>query len=169
MGKKHFRSETVPSYPTQTLRFGTQGTPRNSTEVGKAIKLAGESGAVLCALGDPIDGRIESVETATADGFTIIGAQRRGDMFATAEGSQATGTGNLAIGDYVVCGTPVAEGVQQVGYMKVRKATAQVGAQAPTQADIQYLLGGAWKVASLCGGTGTPGSTVLLERAFLAN
>lgn len=176
MGKKYFRGETVPSSPAQTMRFGTQNTLRDTKEVGKFVKLSGDSGCVLCALGDPIDGRISSVDAAPADGWTIVGVQRRDDMIVTADGSQAAGTGNLAVGDFVVCGTVVAEGTALPAtgttLAKVRKATAQptAGADvAAVNAALTYMLGGAWKVVSLLGGNGSPGTNVLIERAFLAN
>lgn len=177
MARKYFRGETVPSSPAQTLRFGVQGTLRDTKENGKAIKLAGDSGCVLCVVGDPIDGFITSVEPASSDGYTIVGVQRRDDKYVIADGAQADGTGTLAVGDYVVCGTPVAEGTSFAltgsgpnTYQKVRKATAQPGVAAPDAAQINYLLKGAWKVVSLLeSGTGAVGTRILIERAFLAN
>ena len=71
----------------------------------------------------------------------------------TLDGLQATpGTGAIALGDYVVCGTVVAKGTSLAGaYPKVCKATTQTG---------MYF---AWRVVSLDGTTAV-GQTALIER-----
>lgn len=151
-------------------------------DVNKALKLVADSRYALCALGDKIDAFVSSVDTATADGYSTGGIfnQAGHRMYAEAEGSEAAGTGALAVGDYVVCGTPEALGTA-VGDNgpKVRKATNQPGTAvtvaAATVADIntalaavadqQKVANAGWRVVSLCSaGTGAVGTKVLIER-----
>jgi hypothetical protein len=69
------------------------------------------------------------------------------------DGSQAAGTGAIAIGDYVVAGAVVAKGTGLSGYPKVRKATSQTPGPF------------AWRVVSLgTAGTGAVGTVGVIER-----
>lgn len=122
-------------------------------EIGKFVKLIGDSQYNLCAAGDQIEGRIAAVETYTADDYSIGSVQEEGRIRVTLDGLQATpGTGAIAVGDYVVCGTPVAKGTSLNGaYPKVCKATAQTG---------MYF---AWRVVSLDGTTAV-GQTGVIAR-----
>jgi hypothetical protein len=173
MARNYFRGETVPSSPTVTSRLGASGVPYKDTEIGKFVKIGTlDSQHVLCAVGDLIDGYIAGVEAATSNGFGIGAVQRKDAKYVTFDGSQAAGTGALALGDYVVCGTPVALNTGLAGvYAKVRKATIQpgvtaaaaVGDVAPMLAMTPYL----WRVVSLgSAGTGAVGTTGLIERAI---
>jgi hypothetical protein len=177
MARKFHRAETVPSSPAITTRLGAQGAPYKDTEIGKLVKVSGE-GHVLCALGDQIDGQIVGVEAATSDGFGIGSVNRRDMIRVRAEGSQAAGTGNLVVGDQVVCGTAVAKdsviggGGVGMALPQVRKSTVQVGSGAPadlTAVGAQLALvasGNIWRVSSLLGGDGSPGTEVMIERVF---
>lgn len=136
--------------PAQTARMQTGVTDK---DVGKAVKLTAESQYTLCAMGDQIEGFIAAVETATMDGF-VIGSvagtpgTRKEVVF---EGTQAAGTGTIAIGTRVVCGTPAAAGT--AGPLRVRSATTQTG--------MDYV----WRVVSLgSAGTGAVGTTGIIER-----
>jgi hypothetical protein len=151
---------------------GVPGTGGSMTflEESKFVKLVGESQYDLCASGDVIEGQIVSVEAATSDGWTIGGIKENKEIYATANGLQATeGTGNLAVGDYVVAGTQDAKGVAMTtAYPKVLKATQQLGA---TPADLagaaaqMKLSAHAWRVVSLGqAGTGAPGTTIVITR-----
>lgn len=122
-------------------------------EIGKFVKLVGDSQYNLCAAGDQIEGRIAAVETYTADDYSIGSVQAEGFIRVTLDGLQATpGTGAIAVGDYVVCGTPVAKGTSLNGaYPKVCKATTQTG---------MYF---AWRVVSLDGTTAV-GQTGVIAR-----
>lgn len=119
-----------------TARLGSGGifaTPANAytdKEIGKFVKMSGDSAFSLCAVGDPIEGYISAVETYTADDFSIGTVTKSGRKRVLLDGSQAAGTGSIAIGDYVVCGTPVAQGtgLTITTPPKVRKATNQPGA-----------------------------------------
>jgi hypothetical protein len=99
-------------------------------EIGKFVKLSGDSAYVLCAVGDPIQAVITAVETYNADDFSIGSVDATGRKRVLLDGSEAAGTGSIAIGDYVVAGTPVAKdtALTITTPPKVRKATNQPGA-----------------------------------------
>jgi hypothetical protein len=140
-----------------TARLGDSTTPATSpladADVGKFVKLIGDSQYGLCAVGNEIEGVMNSVNTATADGYAIGGVQADGRVKVTLDGLQATpGTGVIAVGDFVVAGTPVARATALGGaYPKVCKATAAGGAMI-------YK----WRVVSLDGTTAV-GQTGLIE------
>ena len=73
---------------------------------------------------------ITAVESYTADDFSLGSVGQRGRKRVLLDGSEAAGTGSIAIGDYVVCGTPVAKDTALTSTTppKVRKATQQPGA-----------------------------------------
>lgn len=123
--------ETIYSEKVKTVRLGTTGAGNQygHEEVGKAVKLSGESAYVLCAAGDPIEGIVSSSNypnQGTVDGFAIGGIISTGYKEVTFDGLQATpGTGVVAIGDYVLTGTVVAKGTALTAALKVTKATSQ--------------------------------------------
>lgn len=155
----------------KTARFGSAAGSANfltSADVGKAVKLVANSQYDLCAVGDRIEGIITSVEGAPLDNFSV-GSFRDEDYVAvTFEGSQAAGTGAIAIGDFVVAGTPVARGTAQSTPLKVRKATNQPGttpADLTAAGDQIRISQFAWRVVSLGNaGTGAVGTTGVIER-----
>lgn len=140
-----------------TARLGdstTAGTNLLSdADVGKFVKMIGDSQYGLCAVGNEIEGVMNTVNTATADGYAIGGVQKEGRVAVTLDGLQATpGTGVIAVGDYVVAGTVVARGTSLSGAKpKVCKATAAGSA-----------LNFKWRVVSLDGTTAV-GQTGLIE------
>lgn len=123
--------ETIYSEKVKTVRLGTTGAGNQYgyEEIGKAVKLSGESAYVLCAAGDPIEGIVSSSnypDQGTVDGFAIGGIISTGYKEVTFDGLQATpGTGVVAIGDYVLTGTVVAKGTALTAALKVTKATSQ--------------------------------------------
>lgn len=156
---KFIFTELVDDNEVVTARLGAgTGTANNLTdaEVGKFVKLAGESRYDLVAVGNEIEGRIVALEVATQDGFTLGSVQTEGRFNVTFDGLQATpGTGALAIGDYVVAGTPAAKGtaLPLIGSAKVCKATAAGN-----------TLNFKWRVVSLgSAGTGAVGTAGLIE------
>ena len=165
--------EVIASTDALTVRLGASGSSNNYTdkEKGKLVKLAGDSQYSLCAAGDLIEGYIVAVEGATADGFTIGAVCEEGYKAATFDGLQATpGTGTVAVGDYVVCGTVVAKDTALTVNVpaKVCKATVQFGATpadlAAAGAQIKASLF-AWRVVSLgSAGTGAVGTSGVIER-----
>ena len=138
-----------------TARLGAGSGSANyvtDVEIGKPVKLVGDSQYGLCAAGDQIEGYIAAVETYTADDFSIGSVQLAGRKRVTLDGLQATpGTGTCAVGDYVVAGTAVAKGTALTVPMKVCKATTQTG---------MYF---AWRIVSL-EGTGAVGQIAVIER-----
>lgn len=173
MARAFYRTETAPSAAAITTRLGAVSTAFPDTEIGKFVKPSGESGYVLCAVGDLIDGYVSSVSSdkGTSAGFVLGSVQRRECKSVTFDGSQAAGTGAIALGDAVVAGTPVAQGTAlTIGTVaKVRKATLQPHVTAPAAlADVpthinasQYM----WKVISLgTVGTGAVGTIGVIER-----
>lgn len=163
MARKFFRGEILPSTAALTVRLGVQNTPYKDVEMGKFVKLGtADSQFVLCATGDNIGGYITSISQATSDGYSIGGIQEEDSKFAIADGSQVAGTGVLAIGDFVVCGTAVAQGTGLGNtYAKVRKSTLQA-------ADAGFIAAypNLWRVVSLgVVGTGAVGTQVLIEHA----
>ena len=97
-----------------TARFGNANGSANyfkDAEVGKFVKLAGDSRYTLCAQGDTIEGYVSSIESASSDDFSIGAYADEGRVEVMFDGLQATaGVGVLAVGDWVVCGTVVALG-----------------------------------------------------------
>ncbi len=138
-----------------TARLGAGSGSANyvtDIEIGKPVKMVGDSQYGLCAAGDQIEGYIAAVETYTADDFSIGSVQFEGRKRVTLDGLQATpGTGTCAIGDYVVAGTAVAKGTALTVPMKVCKATTQTG------------MDFAWRIVSL-EGTGAVGQIAVIER-----
>lgn len=114
-----------------TVRLGTAaGDIHKDVDVGRFKKLVGESRYGDVAAGNDIEGLLISVESATQDGYSLGTIQQEGRIEVVLNGLQATeGTGTIAIGDYVLAGTPVARGVAQVkGAPFVVKATTQATA-----------------------------------------
>jgi hypothetical protein len=100
----------------------------------------------------------------------VMGVERGARMNVTADGSQAAGTGALAVGDFVVAGTIAALGtaVASTG-PKVRKATFQpFSAEAAALTDVNDMIKNGlfgWRVVSLgTVGTGAVGTQVVIER-----
>lgn len=146
---------------------GNQWTGQN--ELGKFVKLAGDSRFDLCAAGNPIEGIVLSTEAATLDNYTIGSVQVDGRVAVTFDGLEATpGTGVVAIGDYVVTGTAVAKGTALAAAAKVTKATVQPGAVMASLTEagrLGAIVAYAWRVVSLgSAGSGAVGTTGLIER-----
>lgn len=118
-------------------------------EVGKLVKLVGANRYALCAAGDAIEGRITSIEVGRNDDYSFGGVAVTGKFREVVlDGLQATpGTGVVAIGDYVVCGSVVAQGTALTTQAKTCKATDQAAAKSGPFA---------WRVVSI-GATGADG------------
>lgn len=123
--------EDVTAFIPARLGTGATSATRLADEdVGKFVKFVGDSRYALCDAGDPIGGQMQAVETATQDGYAIgtVNVGGRSLLSAICDGLQATaGTGTIAVGDYVVCGTVVAAGTALTTTTgpKVCKATVQ--------------------------------------------
>lgn len=159
---KFLITETVgTTSKTRRLGAGTGAAQRlDDKDVGKIVKVAGESRMDLTTTGDAIEGFVTSVETATLDGFSYGGVMDcpSGTVKAVVfDGAQADGTGALAIGDFVVSGPQEAkQTAMATSYAKVRKATDQAAAKA---------TGFAWRVVSLgTAASGAVGTVGMIER-----
>lgn len=187
MSKAHYITPTVPQAAASAVRLGQTSGVFTTVDEGKLVKLTAESRYELCAAGDPIEGVVLAVETAPSAGYSVGSIYKEGAFFALADGLEATpGTGALAVGDYVVCGTVVARGTDLTTFPKVCKATNQPGAAvtvgvagADTAAAIKTVTDAAlakvadqitngmfgWRVASLgTAGSGAVGTTIVVER-----
>lgn len=171
---KFMISETIHSEKVKTVRLGTDtianGGGYSDKEAGKPVKFLGESRYGLCAAGDAIEGFVSSVNLGSYDGYSIGGIVSSGLKEVTFDGDQATaGTGTVAVGDYVVAGTPVAAGTALSVPPKVCKATIQPGVtEAAAAADVNDHINAAkfmWRVVSLGpAGTGAVGTVGVIER-----
>lgn len=155
---REFKIQPTAPYPTATtVALGAGNTPNDNlsnSDEGKLVKLAGDSRYALAEVGDEIEGFIVAVEQATQGGFTIGSIIDCDKQFVMFDGLEATpGTGVIAVGDYVVVGSPVAKGVKLTSAPKVVKATSQ-GTQ-------KFL----WRVVSLgAAGTGAVGTVGVIQR-----
>ena len=148
---------TVPTEDISTTRLGAGNAEANRLdyrEVGKFVKLAGESRYDLASVGNEIEGVIYAVELAPQNGYTIGSVSTEGRLFVTFDGLQGTpGTGVIAVGDFVVTGTVTAKGTALPSYPKVCKATAAGN-----------TLNFKWRVVSLgSAGTGAVGTVGVIE------
>lgn len=169
MSKLHYIAPRVPQAPARTVRLGTNAGQFNTDDVSKLVKLAAESQYNLCAAGDAIEGVIAAIESAKSGGHSIGSIFSAGAFFALADGLQATpGTGTLAVGDFVVCGTVTALNTKLPSFPKVCKATDQPFAVAATLANVGPQIKNGifgWRVVSLgTAGTGAVGTTIVVER-----
>lgn len=141
----------------QTARMGNGAgvaNPLSKADNGKFLKLVGDSQYGLCAVGNEIEAVLSVADDiAPQDGYVLGALMKNGRVAVTLDGLQATpGTGVIAVGDFVVAGTPVALNTALSGASpKVCKATAAGGA-----------LIFKWRVVSLDGTTAV-GQTGLIE------
>jgi hypothetical protein len=160
MATKFLFTELVGDYDSFTARLGAGTGSSNwlsDADVGKFVKFAGDSRYNLCAAGDDIEGHIVAVEVATQDNYTIGTVSRpEGRREVTFDGLQATpGTGTIALGEYVLCGTVVAKGTALSGPPKVVSATTQATPKSGPFACRVVSLGS--------GGVGTVGGVGIVE------
>ena len=137
---------TIHQEKIHTVRIGTVAEPLTDNDLGKPVKLIGESAYGLCADGDVIEGWLQSTNAGTQDGFKIGGICKTGYTEMKVSG------GALAIGDYVVAGANPARGTKLTGPMIVKKAAA--APEGPFFRRVESL-GDA--------GTGAVGTTVIVD------
>ena len=112
----------------------------------KAVKLGAHGNHVLCVAGDEIEGFIDSVDAATAGGFSFGGVARSNRGFRVeAQVGAGQGATSLAVGDLVVADNQLAVGT---------KGLPQVKAGAPVHHVYRVLT---------VNGTGAVGDVVVLE------
>lgn len=135
----------------------SNSTPLKDKDIGKALKLAGDSRYVVASADDEIEGVLLSVEPHTVNGGYGFGSVQKKERFVAIN---ANASAALAVGAYVVAGTQAAVGTElptiSTGTQTGVRATP-VKAGSPTK----FL----WRVVSLLGGNGAVGTTLLIERA----
>jgi hypothetical protein len=151
-----FQMKEIIGVEPITARLGVASGSANyvtDVEIGKAVKLIGDSLYNLCAAGDALEGFISSVEGYTADDFSIGSVVNDGRKRVILDGLQGTpGVGVIAVGDYVVAGSAVVKGTALTAQCpKVCKATSQAVAMHN------------WRVVSLEGTTAV-GQYATIER-----
>ena len=156
---KFLITPTTQNQIVVTARIGGNAlaTRCNDNDVGKAVKLVGDSNYGLVAAADPIEGIITSAETSIYDGFTLGGVQSKGYVDATAYGLQATaGTGVISVGQYVLAAAPAAVQVAEtLGKLRVVSATNQATAATAAFKARVVSLGPV--------GTGAVGTAIVIE------
>ncbi len=157
---KFLITPTTQNQITVTARLGgnAAGTRANDNDVGKGVKLVGDSNYGLLAAADAIEGVITSVETGIYDGYSLGGVQSKGYIDATAYGLQATpGTGAITVGQYVLAAAPAAIQVKETLSTTLRVVSATNQATAATAAFKA-------RVVSLGPvGTGAVGTAIVIE------
>ena len=157
---KFLITPTTQSERVITARVGANAANTRFTDVdvGKGVKLTGDSQYNLLSAADPIEGICTSVETGVYDGYVLGGVQTKGFVDATAYGLQATpGVGVIAIGEYVYAAAPAAVQVTETLSTTIRvvSATNQATAKA-----LPFLA----RVMSLGPvGTGAVGTAIVIE------
>lgn len=156
---KFLITPTIHSEKVVTARVGgnAAGTRATDNDVGKFVKLVGDSNYGLVSSADAVEGVITSVETGVYDGYVLGGVVAKGFVNATANGLQATaGTGTIAVGDYVLATAPTAiQTADATTPRKVVKATDQAAAKAaPFKARVVSLGSAA---------SGAVGTTIVIE------
>lgn len=114
-------------------------------DIGKAMKMGAVSNYLLCADGDELEGFMDSVDAATAGGFSFGGVAHPDPGFRVE--AKVGGATALIVGDYVVAGVQAAIGTKSLPVVKKG-----------TPANFKY------RVINLYTGAGAVGSTVLLEK-----
>lgn len=157
---KFLITPTTQNQITVTARLGGNAlaTRANDNDVGKGVKLVGDSNYGLLAATDAIEGVITSVETGIYDGYSLGGVQSKGYIDATAYGLQATpGTGAITVGQYVLAAAPAAIQVKETLSTTLRVVSATNQATAATAAFKA-------RVVSLGPvGTGAVGTAIVIE------
>ena len=157
---KFLITPTTQNQITVTARLGGNavGTRANDNDVGKGVKLVGDSNYGLLSAADAIEGVITSVETGIYDGYSLGGVQSKGYIDATAYGLQATpGVGAITVGQYVLAAAPAAIQVKETLSTTLRVVSATNQATAATAAFKA-------RVVSLGPvGTGAVGTAIVIE------
>ena len=157
---KFLITPTTQNQVTVSARIGGNAlaTRANDNDVGKAVKLIGESNYGLVAAADAIEGVVTSVETGLYDSFVLGGVQSKGYINATAYGLQATpGTGAITVGQFVLAAAQAAIQVAETLSTSLRVVSATNQATAATAAFKA-------RVVSLGPvGTGAVGTAIVIE------
>lgn len=136
---------------TSAALGASTSTPLTDKDIGKAVKLAAADNYILCADGDPIEGRVQSVETFTVNGGFGFGTVQTGDRMRAKVGS-----GTVAVRDYVLAAAQSAVGTPHTDGLPLVKKVASAFTE---------VIAFPWRVISFESGSGAVGSVVILELA----
>lgn len=133
-----------------------------SEDVGKAVKLIGDSTYGVCSTGNEIEGFVTSVELTTVNSGVNFGGVQLNKRVEVTVGSDQGGTA-MAVGDLVVAADTVTLGTNEKGKVKTGTAASQAGSTpfAYTERTPNTYL---WRCISISSGTGVAGDTVVIER-----
>lgn len=98
MAKFSYGEHLTTAEAVVSAKLGTSEAKLTDADVGKPVKLTGDSTYGLCSDGDAVEGFVRSVEPFTVEGTSFGGVQI--SQFKT-----VTVYGAIAIGDYVVAET----------------------------------------------------------------
>ena len=154
-------SQTVNS-PLANIRTAALGASAGATldqkDIGKTLKLVAGDKYVPCSDGDPFDGVLVSMDSGGGtvnSGYNVGGVQLDQEMEATVVANQS---GQVAVGDFLVAGTPLAIGTE--GLAQVKKMTLPTDATTLAAAFGKPL----WKVITILSGNGSAGDKILMGR-----
>jgi hypothetical protein len=155
-----FKFRQLVNSPLANIRTAKLGvnaaTTLGSVDVGKSVKLDDEDNYVVCADGDYIDGIVVAVSSGGTVGLANLGSvQLNREIQVQVAANQS---GNVAVGEFLVAGTPLAIGV--AGLAQVKNIAAPANEAALVLAYGQPN----WRVLSIVSGTGAAGDTILMER-----
>lgn len=150
MGQTHKFTETVTAALKNTsAALGvSSGAKFVEADKDKAVKLAANDNYVLCAVDDPIEGFVNSLEAWTVNNGFSFGTVQTGDR----KRVQVAAGQTLAVGAFVVAAAQVALGTVGLAQVKAAANLAAAGAFP-------------WRVISLESGVGTAGAIVVIELA----
>jgi len=131
-------------------------------DVGQAVKLSTADNYVQCVDDDELEGVVVSMETVTVNsGYSLGSVQRNKRMEAQVASNEG---GTMAVGDHIVCGTPIALGTANgKPQVKIGTAASQLtsGTYDYTERTPNTFI---WRCIRIVSGTGVAGDTVLIER-----
>lgn len=124
-------------------------------DIGKAVKLAGDSRYEVCADGNDIEGIVAAIEPHTVNaGLGFGSVQTQGRVVASNAGAAP-----IAVGAYVVAAAQPAVGTE----IALLTTGTQTGTRpVPVKAGAGTVF--KWRVIALLGGAGAVGTPILIER-----
>lgn len=153
MARKFAIVPTTFSEKVLTTRIGTAAAPLTQADIGKAVKLIGDSQYDLCSATDPIEGYLQSSNLesqGTVDGFAIGGVVRTGMKTAVVVGA------TVVAGDYVKAAAQPAKGTKLTYLNQATPVTKDAGATPGAGRNLA-------RVMSLLDGNGSAGTFITIE------
>lgn len=146
----------LPDDATQSAALGVNAAGKlTDKDIGKAVKLIGDSRYGVVADGDDIEAVLISVEPVTVQNGLGFGTIQTKERIV----AQNKGAGAIAVGAYVVAAAQPAVGTE----IALLTSGTQTGVR-PTPVKAGAGTQFKWRVVSLLGGAGAVDSTILIER-----